>query len=249
MVDDNPEILDFLIDDLEEMYSLLTAGNGKEALEILQTEPVQLVVSDIMMAEMDGLELCSVIKSGFEYSHVPVILLTAKNTLQSRLEGLEIGADAYIEKPFSPEHLQVQIANLMRNREKIRDHYVHLPLASIRSMANTPTDDKFLKTIHEVIYDNLTDPELDVEKLAKLMFMSRPTLYRKIKSVTSLTALELIHIIRLKRAAELLGEGKQKIYEISDTVGFNSPSQLTRNFQKQFGMTPTEYVISFQKKN
>lgn len=242
LVDDNPEIIDFLTDDLEEKYDLLTAQNGKQALKILLKEPVQLVISDIMMGVMDGLELCQAIKSDFQYSHVPVILLTAKNTLQSRLEGLETGADAYIEKPFSPEHLQVQIANLLANREKIRKYFTSAPLMQIGSMANSKADENFLNQINEAIYANLTDPELDVEKLAKLMFVSRPTLYRKIKAVTDLTALELINITRLKRAAELLSEGNFKIYEITDMVGYNSPSQLARNFQKQFGVTPTAYI-------
>ena len=123
LVDDNEEILDFLSEDLNEKYTVLKALNGQEALACLTREPVQLVISDIMMPVMDGYELCRNIKSNFEYSHIPVILLTAKNTLQSKIEGLELGADAYIEKPFSPEHLQVQIANLLSNRNKIREYF------------------------------------------------------------------------------------------------------------------------------
>src|SRR5213595_1749340 len=113
LVDDNEEILDFLSEELSEKYTILKAFNGQEALNVLQQEAIHLVVSDVMMEIMDGLELCKRIKTDFEHSHIPVILLTAKNSLQSKIEGLEIGADAYIEKPFSPEHLQVQIANLI----------------------------------------------------------------------------------------------------------------------------------------
>jgi DNA-binding response OmpR family regulator len=119
LVDDNEDILDFISDDLDEKYHVLQARNGIEALAILQREIVQLIISDVMMPEMDGFEFCAKVKSTMEFSHIPVILLTAKNSLQSKIEGLELGADAYVEKPFSPEFLQVQISSLLKNRNKI----------------------------------------------------------------------------------------------------------------------------------
>jgi len=140
LVDDNEEILEFLSEELSEKYSILRALNGREALAVLQQEAVQLVVSDVMMEVMDGFELCKIIKTNFEYSHIPIILLTAKNNLQSKIQGLEIGADAYIEKPFSPEHLQVQIANLLSNRNKIKDYFAKSPLVHIKSMAYSKAD-------------------------------------------------------------------------------------------------------------
>ncbi len=120
LVDDNEEILEFLEHELTEKYTVIKSLNGQEALQVLTENAVQLVICDIMMPVMDGFELCKIIKTNFDYSHIPVILLTAKNTLQSKIEGLELGADAYIEKPFSPEYLQVQIANLLANRNKIK---------------------------------------------------------------------------------------------------------------------------------
>jgi two-component system, cell cycle response regulator len=249
LVDDNEEILEFIENELNEKYIVTKALNGKEALDVLKQEAIQLVISDIMMPVMDGFELCKTIKTNFEYSHIPVILLTAKNTLQSKIEGLEIGADAYIEKPFSPEYLQVQIANLLLNRAKIKEYFVSSPLVHIKSMAYTKTDELFLEKINEVIYNNLEDTELDVEKLAKKMNMSKPTLYRKIKSISDLTPNELINITRLKRAAELLLEGKYKIYEVSDMTGYGSQTNFGRNFLKQFGMTPTDYLAIKQVKN
>lgn len=249
LVDDNEEILEFIENELNEKYTISKALNGREALEILKNEVIQLVVSDIMMPVMDGLELCRIIKTNFEYSHIPVILLTAKNTLQSKIEGLETGADAYIEKPFSPEYLQVQIANLLLNRSKIKEYFVSSPLVHIKSMAHTKTDELFLEKVNEAIYNNLDDTELDVEKLAKLMNMSKPTLYRKIKSISDLTPNELINITRLKKAAELLVEGKYKIYEVADMTGYGSQTNFGRNFLKQFGMTPTEYLNRKQVKN
>lgn len=246
LVDDNEEILEFIEHELNEKYTVIKALNGQEALNTLKEEVVQLVICDIMMPVMDGFELCKTIKTNFDYSHIPVILLTAKNTLQSKIEGLETGADAYIEKPFSPEYLQVQIANLLANRSKIKEYFASSPLVHIKSIAYSKADELFLEKLNEVIYANLDDTELDVEKLAKLVNMSRPTLYRKIKSISDLTPNELINITRLKRAAELLVEGNYKIYEVADMAGYGSQTNFGRNFLKQFGMTPTDYLAMKQ---
>ncbi|MES2773727.1 MAG: response regulator [Bacteroidota bacterium] len=244
LVDDNEEILEFLEHELNEKYMVAKATDGAEALLVLKETVVQLVISDIMMPVMDGFELCKIIKTNFEYSHIPVILLTAKNTLQSKIEGLELGADAYIEKPFSPEYLQVQISNLLHNRAKIREYFANSPLVHIKSMAYSKADEHFLEQVNEAIQNNLADADLDVEKLAKLVNMSRPTLYRKIRSIADLSPNELINITRLKKAAELLAEGDYKIYEVAEMTGYSSQTNFGRNFLKQFGMTPTDYQAS-----
>lgn len=241
IIDDNEEILEFLADELSEKYKVLAACNGLAALEVLKEHPVQLIVSDVMMDEMDGFELCRIVKQNFEYSHIPVILLTAKNSLQSKIEGLETGADAYIEKPFSTEYLQVQISNLLANRNKLKEYFAHSPLVHIKSIAYSKSDELFLEKLNEMICNNLEYPDLNVEQLAGLLNMSRPTLFRKIKSITGLTPNELIHLTRLKKAAELLAGGDYKMYEVSGMVGYNSSTNFGRNFLKQFGMTPTEY--------
>jgi DNA-binding response OmpR family regulator len=242
LVDDEEEILDFLERMLHTKYAICTAQNGQEALQVLEANAVQLIISDVMMPDMDGFELCKVIKSDFRHSHIPIILLTAKNSLQSKIEGLELGADAYIEKPFSKEHLQAQIASLLANRNMVRDYFARSPLLNINSMAHTKADEVFLEALHETISAHMEDHELDVEHLAKFMNMSRVTLYRKIKAISNLTPIELINITRLKKAASLLAEGIYKVYEISDMVGFSSQSNFTRNFLKQFGVTPTGYL-------
>jgi len=242
LVDDDEEILDFLERILSVKYKSLKASDGQEALKILATEAVQLVISDVMMPEMDGFELCKRIKSDFEHSHMPVILLTARNTIQSKIEGLELGADAYIEKPFSKEHLLAQIASLLANRNMVRDFFASSPLVHIKSMAHSKADERFLESLNDTICKNMEDADLDVEQLAKNMNMSRITLYRKIKAISNLTPVELINITRLKKAAELLAEGDNKIYEISYMAGFSSQSNFSRNFLKQFKMTPTEYM-------
>src|SRR6187399_548751 len=155
LVDDNEDILGFLSNDLCDKYQVFTAFNGKEALDILNKEIVHLIISDIMMPVMDGFRLCREIKTNVDHSHIPVILLTAKNTLQSKIEGLEYGADAYIEKPFSPEYLHVQIANLLINRNKIKEHFANSPLAHIKSMAYSKADEEFLEELNNMIYTNI----------------------------------------------------------------------------------------------
>lgn len=242
LIDDDEEILDFLKDELQEKYSIHTAVNGISAMEMLKHETVQLIVSDVMMPQMDGFELCRLIKTNIDHCHIPVILLTAKNTLQSKIEGLEIGADAYIEKPFSPAHLQAQIASLLNNRSRVKEYFANSPLAHINSIAHSKSDEAFLDQLHNIILQYLEDTMLDVEKLAAAMNMSRPTLYRKIKGISNLTPHELINITRLKKAAELLAEGRYRIAEIADMAGFQSQNNFGRNFLKQFGMTPTQYI-------
>ncbi|WP_212006149.1 response regulator [Chitinophaga sp. HK235] len=242
LVDDNEEILDFIADDLGDKYHITTAPDGATALRILQDTVIQLVISDVMMPVMDGFELCRRIKSDVALSHIPVVLLTARNTLQSKIEGLELGADAYIEKPFSPAHLEAQIASLLNNRKKIRDYFASSPAVHIRSMAISRADEAFLDKLQEIILQHLTDVNLDVEVLADKMNMSRPTLYRKIKVISDLTPHELINLTRLKKAAVLLDSGYYKVNEAAEMTGFASLNNFSRNFQKQFGMLPSAYI-------
>lgn len=249
VVDDNEEILDFISDDLSEKFHILIAQNGLEGLAILEKEIVHLVISDVMMPAMDGFQFCESIKSSVEFSHIPVILLTAKNTMQAKIQGLELGADVYIEKPFSPEFLQVQASSLIANRNKIKAYFSSSPLLHLKSIAYSKADEQFLERIQTVIDKNINNPDLDVEHLAENMNMSRPTLYRKIKSISNLTPNELINVSRLKRAAELLSEGVLKVYEISEMVGYSSQTHFGRVFSRQFGMSPTEYVNSRQNES
>jgi Response regulators consisting of a CheY-like receiver domain and a winged-helix DNA-binding domain len=241
LVDDEEDILDFLERILQVKYTIHKALSAQEALHQLQEHAIQLIISDVMMPDMDGFALCRAIKSDVEHSHIPVILLTAKNTLQSKIEGLELGADAYIEKPFSKEHLQAQIASLLANRSMVREYFASSPLVHLNSIAHTRADEHFLEVLHKTICRHIDNPELDVEQLARYMNMSRVTLYRKIKAISNLTPIELINVTRLKKAAELLAGGMHKIYEIAIMVGFSTQSNFTRNFSKQFGVTPSDY--------
>ncbi|MBE8714063.1 response regulator [Sphingobacterium hungaricum] len=248
VADDNQEILDLLADDLSENYEVIKVTNGQEAIDYLQENMVDLIVSDVMMPYVDGYELCARLKESVSHCHIPFILLTAKINLQYKIEGLNHGADAYIEKPFSPTYLQAQISSLLRNRHHVREHYSKSPETPLQSMAFNKADQVFLQKLNSLIMDNLSEQGLCVDMLADSMHMSRPTLYRKIKAISNLSPNELINITRLKRATELLIDREFKIYEISALVGFNSSSHFTRNFQKQFGISPKEYADSIENK-
>lgn len=248
VLDDNEEILDFLAEDLGEKYCVLTASHAKEALDILHQQIVNLIISDVMMPDMDGFELCQLIKSNFEFAHIPLILLTSKNSMQAKIEGLEHGADAYIEKPFASEFLEAQVASLLRNRDNIKQYFANSPLAHIKTIAHSRHDEEFLEKLNEFILKNIHNKEFSVEHLADMMNMSRPTLYRKIKSISNLTPNELINLARLKKAAELLHDGVLKIYEISDIVGYSSQAYFGQNFLKQFGLSPSDYILQNNRK-
>ncbi len=244
VVEDNKEILSFIQKELWPNYQTRFALNGQHALEVMEKENVQLVISDIMMPIMDGIELCKKIKTDIQYSHIPIILLTAKKSLHAMIEGLEVGADAYIEKPFSFDHLNAQITNLITNRNTIKEYFARSPLTHLKGIAYSQADKEFIEKLNAVIEENIMKIDLEVQHLSKFMNMSRPTLYRKIKALSNLTPNELISLSRLKKAAELLAEGKYKINEVAYMVGYTVHANFSRDFNKQFGVTPSAYVNS-----
>ncbi|GAE83859.1 DNA-binding response OmpR family regulator [Bacteroides reticulotermitis] len=242
VVEDNLEMLSFVARQLAESYAVLTAGNGREALELLDGNYVSLVVSDVVMPVMDGFELCKTIKSDLNYSHIPVILLTARTNIQSKIEGLELGADAYIEKPFSVEYLHACVSNLIQNREKLRQAFAQSPFVAANTIALTKADEEFIKKLNEVIQVNLENPEFSMDDMVDGLNMSRSNFYRKIKGVLDLSPNEYLRLERLKRAAQLLQEGDNRVTEVCYMVGFNSPSYFSKCFQKQFGVLPKDFV-------
>ena len=242
VVEDSLEMQAFVAKQLSSEYQVLTAVNGVEALKVLEEYTVNLVISDIMMPEMDGLELCEHLKSELDYSHIPIILLTAKTTLQAKIEGMKLGADVYIEKPFSVEYLKVCVSNLLSNREKLRVSFAHSPFVQANSMAMTKADEAFLKTLKEVVVANMQNSEFCLDDMASLLNMSRSSLNRKIKGILDLTPNDYIRLERLKKAAQLLQEGECKINEVCYMTGFNTPSYFTKCFQKQFGVLPKDFI-------
>lgn len=241
LVEDNRELLKFLYNNLREDYHIYKASNGRQALTLLEQKPVDMVISDIMMPVMNGIELCKEIKSSLAFSHIPVILLTAKSNIQTKIEGMETGADVYIEKPFSMEYLMLQVKNLLHYRDQIRQQFANSPVALAKTIAHTQADELFLHQVSKTIILHLADEHFGVNELAEAVNMSQSSLLRKIKGVSQLTPNEYIRLVRLKKAAEILAEGRHTVSEVCSMVGFNSPSYFSKCFQKQFGELPKDY--------
>ncbi len=241
LVEDNIEMLTFISDKLHSKFNVEKATNGIEGLQILADRNIDLIVSDVMMPDMDGFEFCSKVKNNIDLSHIPVILLTAKNDLDSKIQGLKIGADAYIEKPFSFGHLITQITTLLNNRMREREAFMQKPFLPIQQIGMCKADEEFMEKMIDIINENITDGDFNVEKLSESVFMSRSSLHRKIKALSGLTPTDFIRLIRLKKAAVLIQEGKYRVGEVCYLVGINSPSYFIKLFQKQFGMTPKEF--------
>lgn len=241
LVDDDVELLHFEAKFLSAHYHILTAENGVQALKQLKKSTVNLIVTDVMMPEMDGFEFTQKVKEEVEFSHIPVILLTAKVMAQSKVQGYELGADAYLEKPFSVEVLLARIENLLQSREKLRESFLKNPFIGAATVALNKSDEAFIKKLNEVIQENLGDSDFNVEDMAERFSMSRASFYRKVKGVLDLTPNEYIRVERLKKAAQLLKQDDYKINEICYMVGFNSPSYFAKCFQQQFGILPKDF--------
>lgn len=240
-VEDNEEFQNFMASQLKTDYQVLKVQNGEEALALLTRQTVDLIISDVMMPVMDGLTLCREIKENIRYSHIPVVLLTAKTGLQSQLDGLKIGADEYIAKPYSIDFLRARIENLLNNRKKIRESYKHSPESTVEVIAHSKADEDFLNKLVDSIHGRLDEVDLDVDALALMMNMSRATLYRKVKNISELTPNDFIRLIRLKKAAELLRDKEYRVNEIAFIVGFSSSSYFSKCFYKQFGVLPKDF--------
>lgn len=241
IVDDDPDMLQLLYGELATDYLVFTAENGQRALEIIADHPFRIIIAAIQTPVVNGYDLCLQLKTNPQYAHIPVILLTGRKGLQSQLDGLKAGADACIEKPFSCELLKVQISSLLNNRNKVRAYYTQQSPAHSPAMTPPGTEDPLLCTLHKLIMDNIENTEMDIDLLARLMNISRPTLYRKVKAQSALTPNELVMATRLTKAAELLTNAGYKIYEVAMMTGFNSQSSFGKAFLKQFKMTPTAF--------
>lgn len=243
IVEDDPSLQKFIHRHLGRKYSVLLAENGEEALRLLSDHLVNIVVSDVMMPVMDGIELCRAIKSNVNYCHIPVILLTAKTLAQSKIEGVEAGADSYIEKPFSMEYLLAVIGNLIRNRSTLKKIFTQYPMTALSNMTTlAKADEDFLRRIHDVIRLNVSNPDLKMKSIAETLNMSRASFYRKIKGVLDLSPNEYLRIERLKEAARLLHDGDYQVSEVCYMVGFNSLSYFSKCFYKQYGVLPKDYA-------
>ena len=207
-----------------------------------------LIVSDILMPEISGIELCERIRENISICHIPVILLTAKATIDDKIEGIETGADAYVTKPFNLRYLESVIRNLIESRKKLYKRFSHDIYAVPKEITTNPLDRDLLEKAINYIHDNITDPDLSVDNLAKFLFMSRRNAYRKIKALTNQSINDFIRIIRLKMAIKLIDERKLPISEIAFNVGFSSHAYFTKCFREQFGKSPSEYLSGKETK-
>ena len=247
LVEDDDGIREFVGQRLREDFIVETAANGQEALEKIRAAHIDLVVTDIMMPVMDGVELCRAIKQDIELSHIPVIFLTAKNDTDSKIAGLQVGAEAYIEKPFAWDFLRMQIVSLLSNRQKEREAFAKRPFFPINGMQMSREDEEFMARALAVINQNLSDESFNVEAMASALCMSRSSLLRKIKTLFDMPPLDFIRLIRLKRAADLIQEGRYRMGEISLKVGFSNHSYFSKLFCRQFGMTPKDFEKQIQE--
>ncbi len=247
LVDDNEEMLHFLGESLKSRYTLLTATDGKQALKILEHEPVSLIVSDWMMPVMDGEQLCRAVRDNQLTSHIPFIMLTAKTDDASKVKGMNCGADAYIEKPFSLDYLQACIDNLLALRSMLIRKFSQQPLTPITEIASTPVDSDFLSRLEKLIEENFSKSDLSVDFLAQQLGISRSGFFAKIKTLANATPNEMIQMIRLKHAARLLKQNQYRVSEVCYMVGFNSPSYFSKCFQKQFGIKPGDFAEQSQE--
>jgi signal transduction histidine kinase/DNA-binding response OmpR family regulator len=241
LAEDNNSLRDYLADRLRESCIVMTATNGVEALKILKTQSFDVVVSDIMMPEMDGMELCRRMKHDENLQYTPVVFLTARGDIQAKIDGLQEGAEAFVEKPFSFAYLRALIFSIMDNRKKEREAFAKLPFAPVSDIKINAADREFIDKVIDTIYKNITDENLNVESLADKMYMNRSSLLRKIKGISGISAVEFIKVVRLKEAAKMLGERRYQINEVCYAVGINSPSYFSKLFQQQFGMLPKEF--------
>ena len=248
IVDDNEDMLNFLSSHFQTSYTIVTVVDGVDALNKLKEQEVALIISDWMMPNMNGIDLCKAVRNNQLTSHIPFILLTAKTDTEAKITSMNCGADAYIEKPFSLQYLEACIKNLLELRLQLRQKFSQMPTVSINSIAANQNDKVFLEKMNHLIEENLNNEELSVDFLAEKLCISRSGLFVKIKGLANTTPNEMIQIIRLKKAASLLLENQYRINEVSYMVGFNNPSYFSKCFQKQFGMKPGEYIASHAHK-
>ena len=247
IVEDNNELRDFLAAELSNYYQIVEAIDGKDGMEKAIRSQPDLIISDVMMPNMDGLEMCDKLKMNWQTSHIPIIMLTAKSDEESFIKSMQIGADIFVNKPFNFRHLSEQIRNLLANRSRIIDKFRNNKKFIERNSAQTKEDKLFVNQINKLINENIDDNKFGVEKLADLLNMSRSLLYKKTLALLNISAGELIRNTRLEKSTELLLKTNLTVSEIAYKVGFSDHPQFTRSFAKYYGMSPKQFLENAQK--
>ncbi|WP_116127037.1 response regulator [Lewinella sp. IMCC34183] len=244
VVEDNPDMLQFLAQLLRDDYTVVTADNGKDGLRLARQQSFDLVLSDIMMGEMDGITLCDRLKGDLETSHVPVILLTAKVLDETKVSGYLKGADDYITKPFNPDLLLIRIKNLLAQRQRLRDKFnLDFQLTPETEELTSP-DEEFMNRLSALLQENVSESDFNVKAMCEAMHLSHMHFIRKVKQLTGKKPIDLLKSYRMKMAKELLAQDSLTVAEVAYRVGFDLPNSFSRTFKKEFKMTPTQYVRS-----
>jgi len=242
MVDDSPDMCRFVHDYFRGEYNVLTASNGEMALERLEeNDDIDLVVSDVNMPKMDGLELCKRIKTDLRWSHIPVILLTGRRGDQVEVEGLRLGADDYITKPFNVEMLRLRVKKFIEKRENRQRQFREKMDVAPSEITITSVDEQFIQRAIKICEDHMSDTEFSVEVLGQELSLSRTYLYKKLINITGKGPAEFIRTIRLKRGKQYLEQTTMPIADISLEIGYGNPKRFTENFKAEYGMSPSEY--------
>ena len=242
LVDDNKEMVDYLKSNFKSKYTTLTAGNGEEALAILKEQKVDIVLSDVMMPGIDGIKLCELIKKNMQTCHIPVILLSAKGSIEAQTTGIRTGADDYIPKPFSMSLLKGKIANILKSKQRLRYYYSNTIDIDTAKMTSNALDEEFMSKAIQIVEENIDDESFTADDLAEKLFISRSSLYLKMNSISGEPPANFIRRIRFNKACKLLLEGRYSISEISNKIGFSSPSYFSTSFKKYVGCLPSEYA-------
>lgn len=242
IVEDNIELRDYIVSILSGAYQILEAPDGEAGFDLAAEQIPDLIISDIIMPRLNGIEFCKKIKEEITTSHIPVVLLTAKVTMENTIEGIESGADVYITKPFNVNYLEVTIKKLIETRRMLFQRFSQEVFLLPKEISTNPLDQKFLERAIEYIDKNIENEEINVENMASHLAMNRSNLYRKIKALTGQTATEFIRTVRLKMAIKHMESGEMNISEIAFKVGFSSPGYFAKCFKIQFGRTPSEYL-------
>ncbi len=244
IVEDNIDIREFIAENLSDCFNVDLASNGKAGLKRAVKNIPDLVITDIVMPKMDGIELCENLKTDEKTSHIPVVMLTGKSSIEDRLTGLDTGADAYLTKPFNIKELRMQVTKLIEQRQKLRERFTRDLRLEPKDIAVTSADEKFIARAMEIIEKNMGNSEFEVRQFQDEMFMSRMQLFRKIKALTNQTPGEFIRTIRLKRAASLIKQNFGNIAQITYEVGFNNPSYFAKCFKDLYGELPSDFIKS-----
>ncbi|MCG8580827.1 MAG: ATP-binding protein [Bacteroidales bacterium] len=244
IVEDNAELRSFIKGELKHTYRIMTAENGRDGLEKAVEAFPDLIVSDVMMPEMDGLEFCKRVKEDVRICHIPIVLLTARSSGDQQIEGIETGADAYITKPFDPAYLEARIRNLITSRQQLKEAFTSQPdqVSSIQRKTSNHLDNQFIEKATNIVISHLEDPEFSVPDFTMQMGMSNSVFYRKLKALTNLSAGEFIKHIRMQKALELLNQRTYTVAEIATKVGFNDPKYFSTSFRKTFGQSPKHFL-------